>query len=381
MTTRVWIAAGLAACLGLTSACRRPPPPAPAAPVVLYERARAVTDLVSQTGLGASQIYLGIIRGETETDLSFRVGGIIAGIGDAAGDWREGAVVARDAVLAWLQPADFLAVSNQARARLDYEGARFTNNAKLFAERAISQQEMDAIQSAYRSAEAEYERASQNLRDSIIRAPFAGTIIARLANAGETVMPGRPVLRLADLKTVSVELGVPDRILSEIRPGERQQVWIRALEGTPAGPVREGEVTEVGVAAREGSRLFRVVMKVNNEDGAIKSGMTASVEIRPRRRFAADAVAVPLSALVGWTGSPTQGPPEALAVFVVDDAGRARQRRVRTDDLIRSSVVITEGLAIGEKVVVVGAAGLHDGAVVNAQPLRSPGAPATPEAP
>ncbi len=362
---------GLVTLLALTAVgCKRPPAPPPAPPVVRYEVARAVTNLVSQAGPGASQTYLGIIRGETETELSFRVGGIIEGIGKAEGDWREGTPVEKDAVLAWLQPADFLAVSNQARARFDYEAARFTNNVKLLAEKAISQQEMDAIQSAYRSAEAEFERACQNLRDSIIRAPFTGTIIARLANAGETVMPGRPVLRLADLKTVSVELGVPDRVLPEIRPGERQAVWIRALEGTPRGPVCEGVVTEVGVAAREGSRLFRVVIQVNNDDGAIKSGMTASVEIRPRPRFAPDAVAVPLSALVGLPGSP-----DALAVFVVDDDGRARQRRVQTDDFIRSSVVITEGVAVGEKVVVVGAAGLHDGAVVQAQPLAPSGAP------
>lgn len=262
-----------------------------------------------------------------------------------------------------------MAISNQARAKLDFESTRFTNNVKLLAERAISQQEMDAIQSAYRSAEAEYDRASQNLRDSIITAPFDGTIIARLANAGETVLPGRPVLRLANLRTVSVELGVPDRVVARIQPGDRLRVSIRALEGTPLGPAREGIVSEVGAAAREGSRLFRILIRVDNTDGAIKSGMTASVEITPAPRLPAHAVAVRLSALVGG------GEPGGLAVFVIDDLGRARQRPVTTDDILRSSVVITRGLTNGEKVVVVGAATLHDGAIVTAQPLEEPAGP------
>lgn len=369
MNRRMFAVVGLMVLVGLGSACGRRPTPPAVAPVVRYETARAVTNLVGQSGLATSQTYLGVIRGETETDLSFRVGGIIGGIGDTQGDWREGVEVRRDAVLAWLQPTDFVASSNQAKAKFDFEAARFTNNVKLFAEKAISQQELDAIQSAYRSTEAEFERASQNLRDAVIKAPFDATIIARLVNAGETVMAGRPVLRVADLKTVSVELGVPDRVLSEIRPGERQKVWIRALEGTPRGPVRDGVITEVGAAAREGSRLFRVVIKVANDDGAIKSGMTASVEIRPQPRIAADAVVVRLSALVGATGGPAGSRPNQLAVFVIDDSGRARQRLVKTDDLIRSSVVITEGVTNGEKVVVVGAATLHDGALVTARPL------------
>ena len=63
-------------------------------------------------------------------------------------------MVTKDELLAALHPVDFLANSNQARAKLDYEGARWTNSSKLYVEKAISAQERDAIQSAYRSARA-----------------------------------------------------------------------------------------------------------------------------------------------------------------------------------------------------------------------------------
>ncbi|MCZ7635604.1 MAG: efflux RND transporter periplasmic adaptor subunit [Verrucomicrobia bacterium] len=101
-----------------------------------------------------------------------------------------------------------------------------------------------------------------------MRAPFDGRVLARLASAGETVLPGRPVLRIADLETVSIELGVPDRVVSEIEPGAMIELTVAALEGRRFA----GRVAEVGVAAREGSRLYKVVLKVPNAGGGCVRG-------------------------------------------------------------------------------------------------------------
>ncbi|MHB1309205.1 MAG: efflux RND transporter periplasmic adaptor subunit [Limisphaerales bacterium] len=357
----------------LAAGCGKPPPAEPPRLVVRCEPALPVTDAVTQARTLTSQSYLGLVRGETETDLGFRVSGIVDRIGDEGGDWREGQTFARDRLLAALQPGDFLSNSNQARAKFDFESARWTNNSKLYAEKAISAQEWDSIQSDYRSAQAEYDRATQSLIDSEIRAPFGGTLISRMVSSGETVMPGRPVLRIADLKTVAVDLGVPDRIVTGVKPGDEIKVWIRALEGTPAGPVRTGMVSEVGAAAREGSRLFKVVLKVANEDGSLKPGMTGSVEFREELNLPPDAVVVKLSALVAASRTPGEERTNGLAVFVVGPDKRARERRVTTDDIIRNSVIITGGLASGEQVVIAGAGLLYEGAPVELK--ASGGAP------
>jgi membrane fusion protein (multidrug efflux system) len=315
----------------------------------------------------AVQTYIGLVRAENETELGFKVGGILERIGPEPGrHWGEGDRFDRDQVLAQLVQVDFLAERDSAAARRDLAESRLARAEQLRRDGAISPQEYDTLKAARDEAAAAYERARQAWMDSTLRAPFAGHVLARLASAGETVLPGRPVLRIADLSVMSVEFGVPDRLVSQLRPGQRLPLTVHTLEDRRF----EGEVAEVGVAAKEGSRLFKVVLKVPNPERRLRSGMTASVSLAPPREALGDAVLVRLSALVGRGAPPTGSTdPPPLAVFVVDDQGIARERPVRTDEIIRSSIVITEGVSPGERVVVAGAAQLDDGARVEARPL------------
>ena len=344
-------------------ACRPKPLPEPPATVVRVEPAQRLQDV----SLQGSQTYIGMIRGENETDLSFKVGGKLDLIGPAPGkNWGEGDVIEQDQVLAQLQQVDFKAELDSAAARAELAQSRFARAELLRRDQAVSAQEFDVTRSAHDEARAALDHARQAFLDSTLRAPFNGQVLARVANAGENVQAGRPVLRVADLSTVSVDLGVPDRIVNHIKRGQLIPVAVNSLEGRRF----EGEVAEVGVAAKEGSRLFKVVLKVRNPRGELRSGMTASVTFQEPTRNLAGAVLVRMSALVAsapGAGGTNSGPP--LAVFVVDESGRAQERPVKTDDIIRSSVVVTSGLAPGARVVVVGASRLHDGERVDARPF------------
>lgn len=347
------------------ASCRPRPLPDPPATVVRVEPAQRLQDV----SLQGSQTYIGMIRGENETDLSFKVGGTLELIGPAPGrNWGEGDGIEKDQVLAQLQQVDLKAELDSASARAELASSRLTRAEQLLRDQAISPQEFDVARSANEEARAALDRARQAFLDSTLRAPFHGRVLARVANAGETVLAGRPVLRVADLSVVSVDLGVPDRIVNQIKPGQLIPVAVNSLESRRF----EGEVAEVGVAAKEGSRLFKVVLKVRNPRAELRSGMTASVTFQEPARDLTNAVLVRMSALVASSprpeGSPA-GPP--LAVFVVDATGCVQERPVRTDDIIRSSVVVTSGLAPGEPVVVVGASRLHHGERVDARPYSS----------
>jgi RND family efflux transporter MFP subunit len=156
-----------------------------------------------------------------------------------------------------------------------------------------------------------------------------------------------------------VELGLPDRLVAFFSPGKEVDVEISAFEGKP--PFR-GRVSEVGVAASQDGRLFRVVIKVPNPDGTIRSGMTATVRVGDVARSSPGVVLVPLSALVTFASPSQSSTAESsqLAVFVVD-GGRVSRRPVKTGDIIRSSIIVTDGLKSGEVVVTSGASFLYDG--------------------
>lgn len=355
--------------LALTAGCRRAPPAALPPPVVLFEIAQPLTEAETQR----SHTYLGMVRGEIETDLSFRVGGLLESIGPGGGDWREGDGVTNGQEVARLQQADFQAAFRRAQAQADYAGQRWTNNHQLFfaKEPAISRQEWEKTDSEFKAAQAEREREAQALQDSRLFAPFTGRILARLANPGEMVPPGRTVLRLAKVQPfVAVELGVPDRVITQIQPGQSIPVRVSALDWTNF----TGVVREVGAGAKEGSRLFRVVLNVRNDRDLIKSGMTASVTFAENPVNRPGDVLVRLSALVAASARANAGGREdQLAVFVVGPDNRVHERPVETGDIIRSSVVVSTNLNAGDRVVVVGASQLRDGQTVDARPVPREG--------
>jgi multidrug efflux system membrane fusion protein len=311
--------------------------------------------------------YLAIVRFDHETDLSFKVGGIVDGIGPAAGtDWDEGTPVKAGALLAELKQADFTNALNSARARADLTTKTVERFRKLRASDAISQQEMDVTEADWRTAQSQLNQAEQNFRDSRLVAAHDGVVLARYVNSRVTVAPGQSVLRFADTSLMSVELGLPDRLVGRVAPGREIPVEVSALEGMPPF---HGRVSEVGVAASTQGRLFRVVIKVPNPDGLLRSGMTARIHIGDDPALPPGAVCIPLSALVTLVpdGHAQESGQAQLGVFVVQ-GDKVAKRAVKTGDICNSSIVVTEGLRAGEQVVTSGASFLYDGAPIEIAP-------------
>ncbi|MFO1477797.1 MAG: efflux RND transporter periplasmic adaptor subunit [Verrucomicrobiota bacterium] len=355
-----WILFSLVGVLGVTAGCHRADPAGSAPPPVNVRWAAAQS--AAGPGSFPEAEYIALLRGETETELGFKVAGLLDSIGrtNSSQDWQEGAVIRKGEELARLKQADFVAAEQAARARRDLAASSFKRVSELNSKGAASPQELDVARAEMDSTAAAWAQADQALKDSTILSPYDGVILARLSNPGETIRPGVAVLRITSLDRISADIGVPEKLVGSIRVGSEIPLRVPALEGRAF----TGRITEVGAGAKTGARLFRVVIQVENPGGLLKSGMTASVVLNPARAFPEGAVLVPLSALVTASSDPAA---RALAVFVVDDSGHARERRVKTDEIIRSSILVTEGLKPGERVVVTGASLLYDGA-----PVRMP---------
>lgn len=349
---------------GLVGCGSKTPPSAPPV-VVRYQAVRLAEAAPSHRRAQ----YVGILRGDRETDLGFRVAGtleLIGPPGDPEG-WREGTTVTRGQELARLVRTDFVSAVADAQAWTNVHDRAFLRTEKLFSQGTVSSEELDLARARRDSARAALRKAEQALADATLSAPWDGVLLARLASAGETILPGRIVLRIADLTTLSLEIGVPDTVVNAIHPGQALPLEVSSFEGRPF----RGLVSEVGVAAKEGSRLFKVALKVPNDDPTrrLRAGMSATVDFARLQPPPPGAVAVPLSALV----TAASGDARRLAVFVLEAGGVVREREIETGDLIGSSVVVTRGLTAGERVVTFGAANLADGMAVDARPEASPG--------
>jgi RND family efflux transporter MFP subunit len=327
---------------------------------VAAEQAKVLGE--AQASLSAPE-YIAAVRANEETDFSFKVGGTVERIGpQPRQEWDEGTQVKAGTVLARLQQGDFKNALASAKAADDLAVANNERLRKLLSGSVISKQEFDKSNADRDTARAHLQQALQDLADTELRAPWNGVVFARYVNSGETVSAGKPVLRFGDIHAMSVELGVPDGIVDQFVVGHQIDVDISALAGRP--PFR-GTISEVGVAANNAGRLYRVVIKVPNPAGVIRSGMTATVRVGAAHAGASQ-VLVPLSALIAPSSpAPAPGkPPTQLAVFVVRD-GRATLRRIVTGDVVASSIIVSEGLQAGDEVVTKGASQLYDGALVD----------------
>ena len=339
--------------------CGKPPARPPEKALVRTEVAKAADN----AGGDGEASYLALVKFDHETDLSFKVGGILVSIGLAPGtDWDEGTPVKAGTLLAELKQADFTNALNSARAKAELAGKTLERFRKLRTTDAISQQELDVTEAEWQTAQSQLDQAEQNLRDSRLVAPKHGVVLMRYVNSGVTVAPGQRVLRFADTSLMSVELGLPDRLIGRLTPGQEVGVEVSGLEGMKPF---QGRVTEVGVAASTEGRLFRVVIKVRNPDGLLRSGMTARIHVSDIPPAPSGTVCVPLSALVTLVpDGRSAGTGQAqLGVFVVQD-GKAVSRAVKTGDILNSSILVTDGLRAGEQVVTSGASFLYDGAPI-----------------
>ena len=354
-------------CKGLTflcvalalGGCGKPPARPPEKALVRTAVAKAVDNV----GADGEASYLAQVKFDNETDLSFKVGGILVSIGPAPGtNWNEGTPVKAGTVLAELKQADFTNALTSALARRELAVKTLERFHKLRATDAISQQELDVTEADRQTKQAELDQADQNLKDSRLVAAKDGVVLARYVNSGVTVAPGQRVLRFADTSLMSVELGLPDRLIGRLTPGKEVDVEVSGLEGMKPF---QGHVTEVGVAASTEGRLFRVVIKVPNPDGLLRSGMTARIHVSDIPPAPSGTVCVPLSALVTLVpDGRSAGTGQAqLGVFVVQD-GKAVTRAVKTGDILNSSILVTNGLRAGEQVVTSGASFLYDGAPI-----------------
>lgn len=321
----------------------------------------AVVEAADKVRPDGEASYLAAVKFDQETDLSFKVSGILDQIGPMVGtDWDEATPVKAGTMLAELKQADFNNALNSARAKAELATKTVERFRKLRATDAISQQELDVTEADWRTAAAQLDQAEQNLRDSRLIASKDGVVLARYVNSRVTVSPGQKVLRFADTSLMSVELGLPDRLIGQVAVGSEIDVKISALEGMPAF---KGRVTEVGVAASSEGRLFRVVIKVPNPDGLLRSGMTARIQVGDSAATKPGTVCIPLSALVTFPSDGQAGGKSQLGVFVVQE-NKAMKRVVKTGDIFNSSILVTEGLRAGEQVVTAGASFLYDGAPV-----------------
>ena len=372
----------LAALLAMVSSCSKSDAPKSA---TALNKARTVRVALSELRPMERVVTVtGLLLADEAATLSVKIGGRLKALSVDIGS-----LVKRGDVIAQVEPRDYelrlqqvSAALSQARAMvgLPLEGTddqfdslktsavkeakavlnEATRNRdrvlKLSQQGVLSTSDLDTVEAAYTIAlnryeaageeartrqavlaqrRAEFDLSRQQLNDTSLRSPFDGAIQSRLANVGEFLPAGSPVVKLVKTDPLRLRLEVSERDAASVQLNQRVRL---TAEGDTN--IYTGTLTRVSPAIDEQTRMLLVEADVRN-DGSLRPGLFSRAKIVTREDE--EGVAVPEQALIVFAG--------IEKVVVVQD-GKALEKMVSTGRRGPGWIEIVSGLKAGERVVI-----------------------------
>ncbi|WP_437882993.1 efflux RND transporter periplasmic adaptor subunit [Pseudomonas sp. LRF_L74] len=300
----------------------------------------------------ASASITGDIQARVQSDLSFRVAGKVIERLVEVGDQ-----VKAEQVLARLDPQDqqnnlnaAQAAADAARSQHKLAEANLWRQQQLLPKGYTSRSEYDAALANQRSAknslaaaEAQLADAREQLGYTDLKAEADGVIIARQAEVGQVVQATAPIFTLARAGERDAVFNVYEALLAA-PPGQNiEVVLLDDPKVRASGHVREVTPT---VSAQSGTVQVKVALDEVPEAMGLGAAVSATVDAAATRSFE-----LPWSALTKAEHEP--------AVWRLDAQGRTQLRPVRVGRYLTDKVIISAGVAEGDRIVVAGGQLLH----------------------
>jgi HlyD family secretion protein len=219
------------------------------------------------------------------------------------------------------------------------------------------QEEIEAAKARVRQAEAAISYINAQIDNTIIRAPFSGTVLKKNKEVGESVLygselgldTGASIVTIADLKDMEVEVDISEGSISKIKPNQPAEVVADAYPDK----VYRGRLVKILPSADRQKAVVRVKVKILEPDEYLKPDMSTKVtffEDSPPST-AAIHLSIPSVAIIDRDGK--------KIVFVVKDL-IANEHEIRTGTEKNGKVEVLRGLNEGDTVVI-GGKGLKAG--------------------
>lgn len=260
-------------------------------------------------------------------------------------------------------------------ARREYTRQQELSTRKLTSQQALDQARanvdtltarLTSARSEIRVAEVSTQIYDQQIDDTVIRAPFAGMVIAKAAQPGEMISPisaGGGFTRtgigtIVDMNSLEVEIDVSESFIARVKPGQKAQITLNsypddAYPGYVIAIIPTADRTKATVKVRVGfeKRDARVLPEMGARVKFLSDTGAAQVAANPTPP---KGVIIPAAAVSGGS------------VYVLAD-GKLARREVSVAETIGSTVRVETGLNPGDRVVTGDTSTLSDGQAVRTQ--------------
>ncbi|WP_316805220.1 efflux RND transporter periplasmic adaptor subunit [Pedobacter nototheniae] len=284
-----------------------------------------------------------------ETFLSFKNGGIINKI-----YVKEGDAVSKGQLLASVNQTEISAQVQQVN--LSYQKAErdYARASKLFKDSVATLEQMQNAKTALQVAKQQLDAVKFNQNYSEIRATSNGYVLKKLANDGQVVGPGTPVLQINGAKQSKwlLKIGLSDAQWAVLKIGDRATITTDALPQK----ILQAKVSRKAEGIDPQSGTFGVELTLNDADvKGLAAGLFGKANIIPTKTTSS--YSIPYDALLD------AGENEGY-VFITDDEKTAKKIKVQLGAIQNDKINITSGLENATALIVSGGAYLTEGSKI-----------------
>lgn len=340
--------AGIALLALALAACDSEPPK----PVEYVRAIKTVT--ISEVASGQVRKYSGIVQATNHSALSFQVSGNVRKVSAKAGDSvKKGQVLAElDKKPYELDVQAATAELAKAQAGLAQARAEYERQNRLYKKGWIAKARLDKLVRSFDSANSgvayavsKLNLAKRDLGNTVLVAPFDGTISQKLVDAFVEVKAGQKLFEIEAGGALEVAFDVPETTISRMALGLPVSITFTTPETCPC----KGRITEIGSTAGR-ANAFPVKASLIDPPATIRSGMTAEVSIRLHNERQVAGFFVPLAAI-----APAPDQPSGHGYVFVFQIKTSTVKKTLVKALTaRDNMVAVEGLKAGDIIAVAG---------------------------
>jgi RND family efflux transporter MFP subunit len=270
----------------------------------------------------------GLLSTVNEAKYAFKIGGVIDRI-----FVEEGQSFAKGQLIAQLMLTEIDAGLQQAQLAQDKAARDFQRVQNLYTDSVATLEQLQNSKTALEFAKQQLASVAFDKKYAFIYAEKAGFVVKKLANEGEVIAGGSPVLACSENgnKSWELKIGLSDKEWAKVAIGNKAKVMLEAFQGT----WWEAHVFRKSGAADMGTGSFQVELKLDDMTESAAIGMFGKAIIQTGQQKKSKLI--PYEALIEADG-------KQAYVFVPNGKNMVKKQSVLIESFSEAGVFISEGL-------------------------------------
>ncbi|WP_216092614.1 efflux RND transporter periplasmic adaptor subunit [Candidatus Marithrix sp. Canyon 246] len=212
--------------------------------------------------------------------------------------------------------------------------------------------QIEQARNALLQAKAQIEQIDDKLQDAKSISPFDGVITQKWIEVGDTVQPGKPLLKFADLSSLQIELNIPARLIRGLKVGQRLSASLDVLDKRIVATV-----AQIFPTANIKRHTIKVKLDIDTDNQYVAPGQYAKVDI-PERSFGRQKVLlIPMKAVKKRGSLP--------GVCVLKRNNKTAKRLVRLGQKVNPMIINDLDQSLGDFVTVLSGLNAGDQIILN----------------